>query len=113
VSVATRYAGAGVRRKIIARDEPAWLTRHKRADYVRCAYLARPEWVDREEMRWLEWCRRSWSSATGVEHVLDHVIPLNHPQVCGLTVPWNLALVPRAVNANKRNEWHPLQESML
>lgn len=36
---------------------------------------------------------------------LDHIIPLNHPRVCGLTVPWNLRTVPRAANISKSNAW--------
>ncbi len=40
---------------------------------------------------------------------VDHVIPLRHPYVCGLTVPGNLRIVPHAVNTSKCNKWHPDQ----
>lgn len=113
VSVATRYHGANTRRAILAGHEPPALTRHPRAGYLRQAYLSVPEWLDRAELGWLDWCRRAWSAATGVEHVLDHDIPLNHPHVCGLTVPENMRLVPRAVNATKGGKWNPHQGALL
>jgi hypothetical protein len=105
MSCALRYLGVATRRAILSGDEPAWLLAHPRRSYVRQGYLSCPEWVDRTEMRWIDWCRRSWSKATGVEHVLDHIQPLNHPRVNGLTVPWNFRLVPRMTNATKGNTW--------
>lgn len=109
MSVAVRYTGWRTRSLILAGAEPAWLVRHKRRTYVRQSYLACLPWADRAELRWLDWCRRAWSRATGAEHTLDHIVPLNHPNVCGLTVPWNLRLVPEAVNAAKGNAWAPDQ----
>lgn len=35
---------------------------------------------------------------------VDHIIPVNHPLVCGLTVSWNLQLMTRADNISKGNE---------
>jgi hypothetical protein len=102
-----------MRQQIIAGNEPDWITRHPRAGYVRQAYLSVPPWADRAELRWVDWCRRAWSAATGIEYTIDHEVPLNHPHVSGLTVPWNFKLVPRAVNQHKRNEWHPGQKELL
>lgn len=105
MSVAIRYASPRMRSMIMKGNEPLWITNHSRAGYVRQSYLATLPWVDRQEMRWLDWCRRAWNAATGTEHVLDHIIPITHSHVCGLTVPWNFRLVPRAVNANKGGKW--------
>lgn len=105
MSCALRYNGSAMRALIIAGREPEWITKHPRVGYIRAAYLSVPPWADRAELRWIDWCRRAWTQATGVEQTLDHIIPLSNPRVCGLTVPWNLRLVPRAVNMNKRNDW--------
>ncbi len=39
----------------------------------------------------------------GPDYVLDHIIPLRHPEVCGLHVPWNLRVVKRETNLKKGN----------
>lgn len=43
----------------------------------------------------------------GPDYELDHIVPLKHPLVCGLHVPWNLRVVLRTTNARKRNTFAP------
>ena len=105
MSCVRRYASRAFRAQILAGEEPHWLRAHPRVSYVRQAYLALPPWQCREELKELDWYRRAWSAVMGREYVFDHVIPLNHPHVCGLTVPWNLRIVPREVNAYKGGSW--------
>lgn len=76
-----------------------------RADSLhRCGGAVRtPVGVDRWELYALKHMAAAITVFTGKLHVLDHIVPLNHSEVCGLTVPWNLQIVPWQVNAAKSN----------
>lgn len=47
----------------------------------------------------------------GDEYQVDHIIPLNHPLVCGLHVPSNCRVVKREVNQRKKNHFLPRSEA--
>lgn len=38
---------------------------------------------------------------SGQAYHVDHVVPIKHPLVCGLHVPWNLQVLPQDVNDAK------------
>jgi len=42
---------------------------------------------------------------TGVEHQVDHIVPLNHAKVCGLHTPNNLQIITATENHKKYNTW--------
>jgi hypothetical protein len=44
---------------------------------------------------------------------VDHIIPLNHPEVCGLHVPWNLELLDRDSNGAKTNNWDGTMDNKI
>lgn len=48
-------------------------------------------------------CKKA--DAKGAGYVLDHIVPLRHPQVCGLHVPWNLRVVKRRTNTKKGSKF--------
>jgi hypothetical protein len=82
---------------------PRWLQRHNRRDYIIKVALSCPPWVDRKALAALQKAARDKSRRTGVRHVVDHIIPITHPYVCGLTVPGNLRVVPADHNAWRGN----------
>lgn len=66
------------------------------AKYRAAKLQATPTWVDHEELR------RIYRECPKGYHV-DHIVPLNHPEVCGLHVPWNLQYLPALDNQIKGN----------
>lgn len=104
-----RYFNPALRGRLQRGDEPGWLQRHPRRRYIIAAIISAPPWSDREAIHVLRDTARRLTRETGKQHVLDHIIPLNHPDVCGLTVSWNLRVVTYAQNAYKGNRWNPHQ----
>lgn len=99
----------GSRARILAGDTPDWITNNARAAYIVAVCLSAPDWVDRHELELLRAWARVMSIMTGELHVLDHIVPVTHPMVCGLTVPWNLRVIHWRVNGAKGNTWNPDQ----
>ena len=68
---------------------------------------ATPPWVtlaQRNEMRALYRVAMQLTRTTGVPYVVDHIVPLRSPVVCGLHVPWNLQVMTRDDNLKKSNK---------
>lgn len=59
--------------------------------------LAMPKWVNKKELIHI------YKNCPEGFHV-DHIIPLNNPNVCGLHVPWNLQYLPEKENLKKSNK---------
>jgi len=103
------YIRPRTKQRILAGQVPNWISRDRRAQRILRVCLSTPLWLRPAELRGLQELAIWQTEMTGVQHVLDHIIPVNHPRVSGLTVPWNLQVVPWRVNAAKGNTWDPDQ----
>jgi len=103
------YNRQASKQKLLRGEPVLWIENDKRARYIRQCVLSFPPWVDRVALKALWYQCRSKEKEEGVPYTLDHIVPLNHPYVCGLTVPWNLRVVPAIPNFSKGNSWHPDQ----
>ena len=68
---------------------------------------ATPKWLNnaqKMEIRLKYRLAIELSRATGVRHAVDHEIPLQGEDVCGLHVPWNLRVITQEENLNKSNK---------
>ena len=77
---------------------------------------ATPAWLN-TDYAWMieeiyELCQLR-SKVTGVDHHVDHIVPLKGKTVCGLHVPWNLQVIPWYDNLTKRNNLISGQSALL
>ena len=80
-------------------------------NYVRCRYRryrAIPPWLTKEQQEEInsiyDRCRKM-TIETGVQHHVDHIIPIHGVNVCGLHVPENLQILTASENCSKRNSF--------
>ena len=68
---------------------------------------ATPQWLSAEQKMEIRLKYRlaiELSRRTGVRHAVDHVVPLQGENVCGLHVPWNLEVITQDENLKKSNK---------
>lgn len=81
------------------------LYRAKDAKYRASKLKATPLWADLEQIKRIYVACAKVSERTGVEHHVDHIIPLQGDNVCGLHVERNLAIIPAKMNLEKSNSF--------
>ena len=68
---------------------------------------ATPQWLSyrqKQDIKDLYLQAVTLSRITGELYVVDHIIPLINPTVCGLHVPWNLRVITQEENLKKSNK---------
>jgi hypothetical protein len=69
---------------------------------------AMPIWLtswQRKAMNAIYQLAKDIALKTGIEHHVDHIVPLISKKVCGLHVPWNLQVIPGSENCHKSNKF--------
>lgn len=79
------------------------LRRLRRATFRRAC----PAWASRREIKEVYLNAVRLTRETGIEHHVDHVVPLHSPLVCGLHVSWNLRVITASENHVKSNRVWP------
>lgn len=76
--------------------------------YERCVLRrkATPPWANLDEIKKI-YKKAKAKSLGNHQYVVDHIIPLKHPLVCGLHVESNLQIIRASENARKHNKFNP------
>ena len=89
---------------------------HKRATRIRRQYeklsrVATPRGVTEIRRLYLE--AKLLTIDSGVKHEVDHIIPLIHSQVCGLSVPANFQILTKEQNRRKASRFNQDKQSKI
>ena len=69
---------------------------------------ATPPWLNYDHKQEIEFTyslAKECELLTGDQYHVDHIVPLQGENVCGLHVPWNLQVLPADINLKKSNSF--------
>lgn len=72
---------------------------------LRVRKIALAKWADRKAIAKIYAEAAKLTKETGIQHDVDHIIPLKNPLVSGLHVENNLQILTRSQNAKKHNKY--------
>lgn len=94
-------------------NDRAWRERNPARSAARSAKRraaklnATPPWLTQEHLDQIETMysfAKKLGALTGQSFEVDHIVPLQGENVCGLHVPWNLQLLDQKLNRSKSNK---------
>lgn len=74
-------------------------TRHMRVRHVT------PVWANQAKIKEIYKKAVELTESTGVMHEVDHIVPISHKLVCGLHNEFNLQVLTKTENREKRNKF--------
>ena len=87
--------------------QPVHIENEKSIRRKRAIEGATPAWSDRNKVLEIYEQARKITELTGVQHHVDHVVPLTSKKVCGLHNEFNLRVIPATDNLKKHNRTWP------
>lgn len=81
--------------------------KHKKNMLKMSRLRATPKWLTKDQKKEiLSFYAESQlkKETTGIDYNVDHIVPLNGKNVCGLHVPWNLRVIEASKNKRKSNK---------
>jgi hypothetical protein len=84
-----------------SKDRQNWIRR-----YV-TEKVAIPAWADNAAIKAIYEKAIRLTQETGIEHHVDHIVPLQSPLVCGLHCEANLQVLTATENQSKNNRYWP------
>lgn len=95
-----KFCSFSCQQKSNALKHPEWAA-HRRTIRRTVEQAANVAWASKEEIKYI------YTLAKERGLVVDHIVPLNHADVCGLHVEDNLRCIPASLNLFKSNRYWP------
>lgn len=101
-------------RGAVRRISQVYYEKHREDELARSAQkrvkrnLSRPSSLTAEQEQQIKdfyWLAKDLTAVSGETYHVDHIVPLQGKNVCGLHVPWNLQVLPADINLSKGNRY--------